>query len=253
MSQLVYVLPVHNEEGLLTANVARLTARLGRFPGSEVFLVENGSRDGSWALGTRLARGWSAERGKPLPRAEGLNVPVRAFREVRAGIGYAYHRGLSEALDRFGPSSEHWAVLTGADLPFGSSDLDAALALLDDPRSRILMGSKAHPHSRAQTGIKRRLMSAGYRVARRVVVGMKVGDSQGSVFVRLDFAAALVPQIKARGFFYSTELCHFAERAGETIIELPVVLESSQRASTVRPGVDGLTMARELWNLRHRA
>ena len=106
--------------------------------------------------------------------------------------------------------------------------------------------------SQADTGPKRRLMSSMYRMARRLVVGMQVGDSQGSVFVRLDLASQLVERIETRGFFYSTELCYFAEQAGETIIELPVVLEASQRASTVRPAADGLTMARELWRLRKR-
>lgn len=241
MSRLVYVLPVHNEERLLAGNVTRLTSYLERLPGSEVYLVENGSRDGSWPLAQELAEGNAGER-----------VPVRAFRESNAGIGYAYHRGLTEALASFGPSPEVWAVLTAADLPFGSSDLEAALVALERSGSRILMGSKAHPESRADTGAKRRLMSSMYRVARRVVVGMRVGDSQGSVFVRLDLAAELLPRIEARGFFYSTELCHFAERAGESIVELPVVLEASQRASTVRPAADGLTMARELWRLRKR-
>jgi glycosyltransferase involved in cell wall biosynthesis len=242
MSRLVYVLPVHNEERHLVGNVTRLASYLERIPGSEVFLVENGSHDASWDLGRQLASGSDSS----------ANVPVRAFREPNAGIGYAYHRGLTEALSRFGPSTRWWAVLTGADLPFGSSDLEAALVALDRSESRILIGSKAHPDSRANTGAKRRLMSSMYRVARRLVVGMKVGDSQGSVFVRLDLAAELLPRVEARGFFYSTELCHFAERAGETILELPVVLEASQRASTVRPAADGLTMARELWRLRKR-
>jgi glycosyltransferase involved in cell wall biosynthesis len=241
MSRLVYVLPVHNEERLLVGNVTRLTSYLERLPGSEVFLVENGSRDASWDLARRLASDIT-----------GSHVPVRAFREPNAGIGHAYHRGLVEALDRLGPSASLWAVLTGADLPFGSSDLEAALIALERSDSRILVGSKAHPDSQADTGPKRRAMSAMYRVARRLAVGMKVGDSQGSVFVRLDLAAELVPRIEARGFFYSTELCHFAERAGETIVELPVVLEASPRASTVRPAADGLTMARDLWRLRKR-
>ena len=112
------------------------------------------------------------------------------------------------------------------------------------------MGSKAHPHSRIDNGPKRRLMTAAYRVARRMAVGMRVGDSQGSVFLRLDVAAELRPLIKARGFFYSTELCHFAERAGETIVELPVSPDAVLRASTVRSVRDGLGMARELLRLR---
>jgi len=240
LSPLIYVLPVHNEESLLEAHVVRLAEHLERLPGSSIYLVENGSTDGSWPLAERLA--------KDLAFA---GVTIRAFREPAAGLGYAYHRGLVEALATFGPTHA-WAVLTAADLPFGLSDLDAALVHLTRPGSRILMGSKAHPDSQANTGVKRRVMSFAYRFARRATLGMKVGDSQGSVFVRLDFASELVPKIVARDFFYSTELCHYAEAAGETILELPVVLEESKRASTVKPLKNGMDMARQLIALSRR-
>ena len=238
MLELVYVLPVHNEETILGANVARVVEYLERFDATHVYLVENGSRDASWSV----ARG--LERGGP--------VTVRAFHEPSAGIGYAYDRGLNEAIAAFGPSTGHWAVLTAADLPFGFTDLEAALPHLDAGTARILIGSKAHPASVVDRTPERRVMSAVYRGARRAIVGMRVGDSQGSVFLRLDLAASLVTRIRARGFFYTTELCHYAERAGETIVELPVVLEEAKRASTVKPLKHGLEMARQLWALRGR-
>jgi glycosyltransferase involved in cell wall biosynthesis len=233
MIELVYVVPVHNEERVLADNVARVTKYLERFPGAEVYLVENGSSDASWSV------------------AQGL-AGVRAFREEAAGIGHAYHRGLTEALARFGASASRWAVLTAADLPFGFSDLEAALVALGRSPARILMGSKAHRQSEVDRAVPRRVMSVAYRAARRAVLGMRVGDSQGSVFLRLDLAAELAPKIQARGFFYSTELCHYAERAGETIVELPVVVQPGERRSTVRPLRHGLEMARQLWELRRR-
>lgn len=237
MSRVVYVLPVHNEETILASSVARVVERLRESDGAEIFLVENGSTDASWRIAREL-------------EAAGGPVPVRAFSEPNAGIGYAYHRGLEEALARYGPSSERWAVLTAADLPFAFTDLDAAAALLDGTSGRMMIGSKAHPSSDADMGPKRRAMSAVYRLARRAVLGMHVGDSQGSIFLRLDLAGELVPRIASRNFFYSTELCHYAERAGETIVELPVVLDRERRASTVRPWRDGTNMARQLWELR---
>jgi dolichyl-phosphate beta-glucosyltransferase len=236
MAKLVYFLPVHNEQTVLAANVARLREHLARFEGSEIFLLENGSRDTSWTIAQELAK-------QPI---------TTAFKEDRAGIGYAYHRGFVEALERHGPSTTTWAILTAADLPFGFSDLDAAIPHLERGSSRILMGSKAHPESVVGRGAQRWAMSQAYRLARRAMLGMRVGDSQGSVFVRLDLAAEITPKIESRGFFYSTELCHAAERAGETIVELPVVLEKSNRASTVRPVKHGTEMLRQMWELRRR-
>lgn len=237
MFTLVYFLPVHNEQTVLAANVARLREHLGRFEGAEIFLLENGSQDTSWTIAQELAK----------------QPGTTAFREERAGIGHAYHRGFVEALARFGPSKTTWAVLTAADLPFGFSDLGAAMVHLERGTSRILMGSKAHPDSQVGRGAQRWAMSQAYRVARRALLGMQVGDSQGSVFVRLDLAADLVEKMESRGFFYSTELCHHAERLGETILELPVTLEESKRASTVRPVKHGTEMLRQMWELRKRS
>jgi dolichyl-phosphate beta-glucosyltransferase len=239
---LVYVLPLHDEAPDLAVNVARLAKYLERFPGSEVYLCESGSTDDSWAISQELEqRSASAGRG---------HTRVRAFQDALAGIGHGLHRGLTEALARFGGDPNRWAILQGPDLPFGFSDIEAALLDLERSPSRILMGSKAHPRSEVGAGARRKALSAIYRVARRASVGMKVGDSQGSVFTRLDLAEIIVPQIQTRGFFYTTELCYHAEREGETIVELPVVLTPGQRPSTTRPLRDGMAMAKELMRLR---
>ena len=237
---LVYVLPVHNEAQDLAANVVRLVKYLEGFPGSEIYLCENGSKDDSWRISQEL---------EELSAAAG-GARVRAYREPIGGIGYGLSRGMTEAIARFGGDPKIWTVIQGADLPFGFSDVEAALVDLQRSPSRMLMGSKAHPRSEASATAKRKVMSAVYRLARRATIGMKVGDSQGSVFTRLDLAEIIVPKIQTRGFFYTTELCYYAEQEGETIVELPVVLTAGRRPSTVRPLKDGLAMAKELMRLR---
>jgi len=226
---LIYILPVHNEEAVLGHSVARLRSTLQRHPQAEVLLVENGSRDGSAALARRLAE---------EPHAVGM----QAFSLPEAGIGYAYDRGLREALSMVGASASHWAVLTAADLPFDFTDLEQALPHLDDPAGPILIGSKAHPRSVVNVSLQRALATLAYRRVRRVLAGMRTGDSQGSVLLRLDVAAKLVDLVVARDFFYSTELIFHAERLHHPIIELSVVVAPESRASTVRPLRHGSAM-----------
>ncbi|MBS2019635.1 MAG: hypothetical protein JST00_42630 [Deltaproteobacteria bacterium] len=245
MQELVYILPVHQEEKVLAKNVATLVEHLSRLPSSvfrspEILLVANGCKDASADVARSL-------------ETEGP-IRIRAYEEREAGIGVAYHRGLVELLASDRPPTRTWAVLTAADLPFGFSDVNAAMIELERGRSRIIVGSKAHPESHAPTGVTRKAMSLAYRVARRAVVGMRVGDSQGSLFLRLDLAAELVPRVRSRNFFYSTEVCHYAEQLGEEIVEVPVRVEQSarERPSTVRPVRDGLAMARQLVELRRR-
>jgi hypothetical protein len=237
-----FVLPVHDDEAILAPNVDLLSARLARSPGSDVFLVENGSHDASWAA-------CEASRGARS------GVEIRAYREARAGLGLAYARGIGEVLAVHGPSTSRWAVLTATDLPFAFTDLDRALPLMERG-VRAIAGSKAHAASQAWAGARRNAMSRAYRHARRAVLGMRVGDSQGSFFVRLDLLAAVSPHVRASDFFYTTELAYLIERAGDAIAEVPVVLEPHQRVaarSSVMPLTHASRMLVQLFQLKRRA
>jgi glycosyltransferase involved in cell wall biosynthesis len=239
LPRLSWVVPVHNDERVLEANVARLVEGTRAYPAADIHLVENGSRDRSWEVCQSLA-------------GERDGVAVRAHQEPNAGIGYAYARGLREVLAMYGADRTRWAILTASDLPFGFTDLEAAVPHFADERATVLAGSKAHPESEAFAGWKRKTLSSVFRAARRVLVGMKTRDSQGSFFLRLDAAAKLAPQIQARDFFYTTELTYHAERMGGGVREIPVRLEASQLvgATTVRPLHDGSAMLASLFRLR---
>jgi glycosyltransferase involved in cell wall biosynthesis len=239
---LSYVLPVHNDETTLAANVARLAEHLRQYRSSEIILVENGSRDGSW---------------RECQKLEGIQdeVPVYAFQEPNAGIGFAYARGLAELERMHGLDVTRWAVLTGSDIPWGFSDLDSAKAFLTTGNAPVIIGSKAHPDSVAFAGWKRYGMSFAFRVLRRLIVGMTTGDSQGSFFIRLDVAAPLAHRIVSRDFFYTTELVYFAEALKDGVVEVPAVIEPSQLVpgvTSVRPFKHGKAMLKQLIALRSR-
>jgi glycosyltransferase involved in cell wall biosynthesis len=240
---LSYVLPVHNDEKTLAANVARLAEHLRHYRGSEILLVENGSADASWRECEKLA---------------GIqdDVPVHAFREPSAGIGFAYARGIAELERMHGPDASRWAVLTGSDIPWGFSDLESAKVLLAGDRAPVVIGSKAHPESVAFAGWKRYGMSLAFRMLRRAIVGMRTGDSQGSFFIRLDVALPLSRRVVSRDFFYTTELVYFAEALPDGVVEVAAIIEPSQLVpgvTSVRAFKHGKAMLRQLIALRSRA
>jgi glycosyltransferase involved in cell wall biosynthesis len=230
-----FIVPVHNEAATLAATVARLDAARSRYDIGQVIAVENGSRDASWTLLQELAA---------------ANPWLRGFTEPSAGIGYAYDRGIREALRVVGPAAGVHLVLTACDLPFGFTDLDSALSLPTLPA--VVIGSKAHLVGAAAPGFQRRAASSAYRLARRWLVGMRTRDSQGSFLLRADVASGLVDDIEARNFFYTTELCALLERRGVMPIEVAVTLEEERRSSTVRPLKHGTAMLRQLLRLRRR-
>lgn len=236
---LSYVVPVHNEEATLERNVRRLEAHLQRFPGSRILLVENGSKDQSWSLCQRLAQVVD-------------HVTIEAYREPNAGLGFALHRGVLEELARPDEPSR-WIALTAADLPFGFTDLDGLLLALEaEQRPDIVIGSKAHRDSKIQTTPTRTAATLVFRNLRRALVGMRTADSQGTFFFKSAAVREVVPRIAARDFFWTTELTYYAERAGRTILEVPVMLEEQQRTSTVKPFKHGSKMLEQLVKLRLR-
>jgi dolichyl-phosphate beta-glucosyltransferase len=225
-----YILPVHNQEAVLEATVRELQRRLESFPGSEVILVENGSTDSSAALCARLAA-------TPADRT----VAVRSLHSA-TGLGNALRCGMAVARGDV-------VVLTAADLPFGFSDLDAWLA--HDPHPPLAIGSKAHPDSATQVPWLRSTMSAGFRVARRAVLGMRTGDSQGTIFISTALCRQVLPHLRCSGFLISTEVIAWATNFGADAVELPVVYVASG-GSTVSPLADSLRMLRGLIALRRR-
>jgi glycosyltransferase involved in cell wall biosynthesis len=242
MWSLSYVLPVHNDAKMLRANVARLAAHLRQYRDSEILLVENGSSDASWSVCEELAGVLD-------------DVPVRVFREPSAGIGFAYARALADLETRHGPDAARWVVLTGSDLPWGFSDLDSARPLLASGAAPVIIGSKAHPDSVAFRGWARFGMSYAFRLLRRAIVGMRTGDSQGSIFARLDVAIPLAHRIESRDFFYSTELVYYAEALPDGVVEIPATIEPSQLVrgdTSVRAFAHGKAMLVQLIALRAR-
>lgn len=199
-------------------------------PPHEIVVVENGSDDGTWVMLERLRQTWEAPTRLITLRSE-------------RGIGAAYRAGVAVTTgDR--------VLLTADDLPFGSSDIEAVLACRALPRFAI--GSKAHPRSRVPRSFTRRTATEVFRMARRVVLGLAIGDTQGTFVIEGELARRLVGGTTVPGFGMTTELVALAARHGTDAVELPVVLEGHTSPTRVRFVVDGLAMLISLVQLRRR-
>jgi hypothetical protein len=150
-------------------------------------------------------------------------------------MGNAYRAGIAASRgDR--------VVLTADDLPFGFDDLDAAEGV--DPTAHpVVIGSKGHPDSDVDRGLLRRVLSSGFRVLRRVVLGMRTLDPQGTFVLAGDWAREIVPRLVEPGYLVTTELCHVAERSGVRPLEVPVRLSPQHRDHRSRIAV------RDVWQM----
>lgn len=229
--RLSVVVPAHNSGAVLADSVGILTAALADAPGAEVILVENGSRDGTWAQAQELA-------GRSWP------VPVVACQSP-VGLGRAYAEGLRRA-------SGDVVLLTADDLPFGMTDV-ASWRAAGCPDG-LVIGSKAHAASVVPRPFIRRLMTYVFTMLRRVVLGLSVGDTQGTIFVPAAWARRVAPRLAEGGYLFSTELLYAAHLQGCPITEVPIALRDRDDDGGTRIKVsDIVEMAAGLLRLRRRS
>ena len=107
-----------------------------------------------------------------------------------------------------------------------STDLNALLPLvapLLSGHSDVAIGTRLARGARVIRGPKRELISRGYNLLLRTLMGARFSDAQcGFKAIRRDQARALLPLTRDTGWFFDTELLVLAERAGLRIHEVPV-------------------------------
>jgi putative flippase GtrA len=107
-----------------------------------------------------------------------------------------------------------------------STDLNALLPLvapLLSGHSDLAIGTRLARGSRVVRGPKREIISRGYNLLLRTLMGARFSDAQcGFKAIRRDLARALLPLTQDTGWFFDTELLVLAERAGLRIHEIPV-------------------------------
>lgn len=197
------VVPAYNEEASLDANIRRLLDYLHDwfpFP-ARITIADNASTDGTWAAAFALAEEF---------------VDVRAIHLDRKGRGRALKAAweLSDA-----------AVVSymDVDLSTGLSALLPLVSPLLSGHSDVAIGSRLHPGARVVRGAKREIISRGYNLILKTVLGVGFSDAQcGFKAVRADQVRELLPEIEDNEWFFDTELLVVAERRGLRVHEVPV-------------------------------
>lgn len=226
-TDLSVVIPMHNSATVIEQTIAAWRERLAHGV-NEVILVENGSSDDTLMLARTAAVDTDHVRFVILQSPKGMGNALR--------LGILASQG-------------ERVLLSADDLPFGFDDLDGASML--DPVPMIVIGSKAHPESRVERGFARWCFTTGYRLMRLLVLGSRVGDTQGTFIVDGDWVRGVANHLDEGGFLFTTQLVVFAESEGLAIAEVPVRLipRAAEKPSTVRWS-DVMEMGRGLRRLR---
>jgi len=227
------VIPVYNEEGILSSAVVELVDRLKDFPYPyEIVLSENGSRDRTVQIGRDLSARF------PEVRILSLGEP---------NYGKAMRRGILEARGEFVMCDE----IDLCDVEFYVRAMEA----LESDRADLVIGSKLLTESEDNRPMGRHVASIVINWMLRLAVGFKGTDTHGLKAMR---KAALVDTIQSclvdRDLFAS-EMVIRAERGGIRIVEIPVrVVEKREPSIRLTRRVPNVikNMARLFWAIRVR-
>ena len=213
-----FVIPTYNEALNINPLLRQLT-ELYRDPGAAFLVVDDESPDGT----AHLVREF----------IEKIDGRVHLLQGKRRGLGDAYVRGITHAIDALGAD-----VIVQMDADF-SHDPAAAGRLLD----RVAGGADVAIGSRYVAGgsldrrwhAGRRLLSRwGNRLA-RWIGGLKgVSDcTAGFKAMRADkLREAKIESVRARGYVFQVELLHRLINCGARVVEEPIHFRDRERGET---------------------
>lgn len=197
------VIPVYNEERDVAACVRRLHQfLLDEVPyRARIVVADNASTDRTLSVARQLA--------EELSDVEVMHLDAKG----RGGaLAAAWASSPAEVV-----------AYMDVDLSTHLSALMPLVAPLVSGHSDIAIGSRLAASSRVVRGIKREVVSRGYNLLLRGLLGARFSDAQcGFKALRADVARRLLPLVADTGWFFDTELLVLAEKAGLRIHEVPV-------------------------------
>jgi glycosyltransferase involved in cell wall biosynthesis len=225
----------YNEENIILSGLKKMKLGLdeilgpGRF---ELLVVQNGSTDNT----PKLLDSFQDEA-------------IRAIHLPEKGHGLALRVGIEQA------HYDHVALL-GLDLPFLFSDLTEALKIWEN--HDLVFGSKAHPNSQVEVTWRRKIASWVFRRLNRWFFGIKIRDTQGTVFMKRQRVLPYLYLCDSNNAFFTAQIAIYGQALGLKMAEVPVVMAPENRFRKSKYNVlwDGMkmfkTMFREFLRLKKR-
>jgi glycosyltransferase involved in cell wall biosynthesis len=207
--QLSIVIPVYNEERILTASIAELRERLaGERWTYEILIAENGSKDRTVELAERIA-------------AEVPEVHVHSLGEPN--YGKALKQGILRARGTFVMCDE----IDLCDVEF----YRRALAILEAGEAEMVVGSKVMEGASDDRPLVRHAATIVLNRMLRVATGFKGTDTHGLKAFRRDRLLDVVDRCVVDRDLFASEFVIRAGRDGKRVVEIPLRVAEKRKPS----------------------
>jgi len=194
------VIPVYNEEAILTSAVHDLLARLPGLDRSfELILAENGSTDRTVEIAGELA---------------GQHDRVSTFSASEPDYGLALRQGIARARGTFVVCDE----IDICDVEFHRR----ALELLEAGEADLVIGSKAMSGADDRRPLGRRAATRVINGLLRLLLGFRGTDTHGLKAFRREVLAGFAEACLVNRDLFASEFVIRAERGGVKTVEIPV-------------------------------
>jgi len=231
MASVDLVIPVYNEQRVLAQSVATVLAWTSEHPEHQwrIVIADNASTDHTLSVARKLEE-------ESHSRVVVLHIPVKG-------------RGIALRVAWLTSPADVCAYMD-VDL---STDLAHLPALVDPVAAGdadVSYGSRLHPRSQTQRGLRRELISRAYILLLRRATGLRASDAQcGFKAIGREAARALLPLVRDTSWFFDSELLVVAQENGYRLREVPVRWsdDPDSRVAILRTALQDL---RGIWRLR---
>jgi glycosyltransferase involved in cell wall biosynthesis len=214
---LSFVVPAYNEEESIETALLEIDGVIkNRNLPYEIVVVNDGSKDNTYLK----AKLYASKNG---------HVRVISY-DQNVGKGYAIKKGFMET--------------SGQVVVFVDSDMDIDIGTIQSyidalKYGDIVVATKWHKDSQIQMPIKRRILSHGFNVLVRAVIGAELKDTQvGLKAMRKTAFNQIFPRLCVKRYAFDVELLAVANLYGLKIVEMPTKLR-----------IDGMFNIREVFKM----
>ncbi|MFN8521843.1 MAG: glycosyltransferase [Chloroflexota bacterium] len=236
MKRLSVVIPAYNESKVIADTVTRVADYLDRTGGGELLVVDDGSKDDTRDIVTRISQA------RPSVRL--------IVNDTNRGKGYSVKHGILESRGEF-------VLYTDADLVYPIEGVEPFIAELERGAD-VAIGSRSHVrtlfalHPRHFSYIYQRyLVGRAYINVVNRILGIDVSDTQaGFKVLRGEAARDVFARTTLTNFAFDVEALYIARRLGLRIVEMPVYFVYLGEQSSVQLVKDSTRMFRSLLTIR---